>query len=84
MSYSKARSVAARLGICSRTLFRWADQGKIKRHKISARTVLFDDAEIADFIKSTFVALEGLSPNFNAAAGSKSGQEVAKQKTRLS
>ena len=53
LSFSKARSVAARLGICSKTLFRWADQGKITRHKINARLVLFSDAEVESFIRST-------------------------------
>jgi len=52
-TFSKAKPIAARLGICPRTLFRWADDGKIARHKINARVVLFDEAEIVTFIEST-------------------------------
>ena len=50
--FSKAKSIAGRLGICPRTIFRWADAGKISRHKINARVVLFDDAEVVAFIDS--------------------------------
>lgn len=52
-TFSKAKPIAVRLGICPRTLFRWADDGKIARHKINARVVLFDEAEIITFIEST-------------------------------
>lgn len=54
--FSKARSIAERLGICPRTIFRWADAGKITRHKINARVVLFDEAEVTAFIESARVA----------------------------
>ena len=50
--FSKAKSIADRLGICPRTVFRWADAGKITRHKINSRVVLFDDAEVISFIES--------------------------------
>jgi hypothetical protein len=50
--FSKARSLAERLGICPRTIFRWADAGKITRHKINARVVLFDESEINALIDS--------------------------------
>ncbi len=53
--FSKARSVAERLGICPRTIFRWADAGKIPRHKINARVVLFDEVEVIAFIESARV-----------------------------
>ena len=53
--FSKAKSIAGRLGICSRTLFRWADAGKITRHKINSRVVLFDDAEVVAFIEAARV-----------------------------
>jgi hypothetical protein len=53
--FSKAKSVAAQLGICPRTIFRWADAGKIARHKVNARVVLFDEMEIATFIESARV-----------------------------
>jgi hypothetical protein len=50
--FSKAKPIAARLGICTRTLFRWADAGLIARHKINARVVLFDEAEVVALIDS--------------------------------
>jgi len=34
--FSKARSIAERLGICPRTIFRWADAGKIARHNLGS------------------------------------------------
>lgn len=55
--FSKARSIAKRLGICPRTIFRWADAGKIARHKINARVVLFDENEVAAFIESARVGI---------------------------
>lgn len=53
--FSKARSIAERLGICPRTIFRWADAGKINRHKINARVVLFDEKEVIGLIESARV-----------------------------
>ncbi|GAB1488482.1 hypothetical protein MASR2M8_09270 [Opitutaceae bacterium] len=53
--FSKARSIAERLGICPRTLFRWADAGKITRHKINARVVLFSEEEVAAFVDAARV-----------------------------
>lgn len=53
--FSKAKSIADRLGICSRTIFRWADAGKITRHKINARVVLFDEADVVAFIEAARV-----------------------------
>lgn len=31
--FSKAKTIAEHLGVCPRTIFRWADEGKIARHK---------------------------------------------------
>ena len=53
--FSKAKSLAMRLDICPRTIFRWADQGMITRHKVNARVVLFDEAEVIAFIESARV-----------------------------
>ena len=50
--FSKAKTIAERLGVCSRTIFRWADEGKIARHKINARVVLFNEAEVMTLIQS--------------------------------
>lgn len=55
--FSKAKAVAERLGVCPRTIFRWADDGKITRHKINARVVLFDEAEVIALIESARVAV---------------------------
>ena len=54
--FAKAKPIAARLGICTRTLFRWAVAGWIARHTIYARIVLFDEAEVAALIDSSRIA----------------------------
>ena len=53
--FSKAKTIAQRLGVCPRTIFRWADDGKIGRHKINARVVLFDESEVVALIDSARV-----------------------------
>jgi hypothetical protein len=53
--FSKAKAVADRLGLCPRTIFRWADCGKLTRHKVNARVVLFDEAEVEKLIDSARV-----------------------------
>lgn len=53
--FIKAKLVADRLGVCKKTIFRWADAGLIHRHKVTARTVLFDEAEVEALIKSARV-----------------------------
>lgn len=53
--FSKAKTIAERLGVCPRTVFRWADAGRLARHKINARVVLFDEAEVLAFIESARV-----------------------------
>ncbi len=50
--FSKARAVAQRLGVCPHTIFRWANAGKITRHKINARVVLFDESEVLALLES--------------------------------
>ncbi len=54
--FSKARPLAARLGVHSKTIFRWADAGLIHRYKINERVVLFDESEVAAFIESARLA----------------------------
>ncbi len=44
--FNKAKAIARRLGVHPRTIFRWADDGKLARHKINARVVLFDEQEV--------------------------------------
>jgi hypothetical protein len=41
-----------------RTIFRWADDGKLARHKINARVVLFDEAEVTALIDSARVGTD--------------------------
>jgi predicted DNA-binding transcriptional regulator AlpA len=53
--FSKAKAVAQRLGVCPRTIFRWANAGMIARHKINARVVLFDEAEVIALIEAARV-----------------------------
>jgi predicted DNA-binding transcriptional regulator AlpA len=53
--FCKARAIADSLGLCPKTIFRWANDGKIARHKINARVVLFDEAEVIAFVESARV-----------------------------
>jgi hypothetical protein len=54
-NFSKPRRLSARTGFHTKTFFRWADAGFIHRYKINGRVVLFDDAEVIAYIKSTRV-----------------------------
>lgn len=54
--FSRARSIASKVGVCAKTLHRWADAGLLHRHKINARVVLFDEAEVMAFIESSKVS----------------------------
>jgi hypothetical protein len=53
--FSKAKVIAEKLGVCPRTIFRWADQGRIARHKINPRVVLFDEMELIALLHSARV-----------------------------
>ncbi len=53
--YSKAKPLAAKIGVCAKSLFRWADAGAISRFKLNARVVLFDEAEVERYIQSSRV-----------------------------
>jgi hypothetical protein len=55
LHFSKAKVLAQKLGVCPRTIFRWADDGKIARHKINSRVVLFDEAEVLALIEASRV-----------------------------
>ncbi|MEO9114207.1 MAG: helix-turn-helix domain-containing protein [Lacunisphaera sp.] len=77
--FRKAKSIAEQLGVCPRTVLRWADAGKITRHKINARVVLFDETEVAAFISSARVPTIGETLPPRPLQEMKSGQEVAKQ-----
>lgn len=54
-TFNKAKIVAQRLGVCRRTIFRWANAGMLTRHKINDRVVLFDEAEVMALIESARV-----------------------------
>jgi len=50
--YSRAKPLAASLGLSSRTLFRYAQAGHFARFRLNSRTTLFDVGEVTDFVKS--------------------------------
>lgn len=54
-TFSKAKTVAQRLGVCRRTIFRWANAGMLTRHKINDRVVLFDEAEVLALVEGARV-----------------------------
>ena len=55
--FIKARPLAARLGLSSRTIFRWADAGHFHRFKVNERVVLFDESEVLAFVQASRVGL---------------------------
>jgi len=83
--FSKARTIARRLDVCSRTIFRWADQGKITRHKINDRVVLFDEAEVAALIGAARVSPPGIEPEENGLVSLRLslGEELRRRRLRL-
>ena len=54
--FTKAKALAARVGLHPKTLMRWADAGLIHRFKVNERVVLFDEAEVVAFIESARVS----------------------------
>lgn len=48
--FLKARAVAARLNVSTKTVHRWAAAGHFGTHKLNARIVLFDLAEVMRFV----------------------------------
>jgi hypothetical protein len=83
--FSKARTIARRLDVCSRTIFRWADQGKITRHKINDRVVLFDEAEVAALVGEARVSPPGVAPEDNSLVSLRLslGEELRRRRLRL-
>jgi predicted DNA-binding transcriptional regulator AlpA len=53
--FIKARPLAGKLGLCPRTIFRWADAGHIHRFKINERVVHFDENEVMAFVQASRV-----------------------------
>ncbi len=62
--FGKAKVIADRLGVCPRTIFRWANDGKFARHKINDRVVLFDEGEVAAFVDAARVDNTRLAQRF--------------------
>lgn len=59
--FTRPSQLAERLGLTTRTLFRWADEGKIARYKVNPRVVLFDEADVIAHIEAGKVVSPGLS-----------------------
>jgi excisionase family DNA binding protein len=55
--FAKPKALAARVGVSKKTLFRWADAGKIHRFKVNGRLVLLDELEVVRFVESARVAV---------------------------
>lgn len=51
--FTKAKSLANKLEVHPKTIFRWADAGHIGRYKVNARVVLFDEQEVVAFIEKS-------------------------------
>ena len=54
--FSKARALAARYGICPKTLFRFSERGLIHKFKLNPRVVVFDEEQVAALFESARVS----------------------------
>ena len=52
-TFSKAKELAARLGVHPKTISRWANAGRLRKFTVTARTVLYDDAEATALIEAS-------------------------------
>lgn len=59
--FLKARAIAARLNVSTKTVHRWAAAGHFGIHKLNARIVLFDLAEVMRFVESARVGGNGVT-----------------------
>ncbi len=53
--FSRAKPLAASLGITTRTLFRYSQRGLISRYRLNARVTIYSVAEVTAFITSARV-----------------------------
>lgn len=53
--FLKAKPIAARFGVCPKTIHRWANAGFVHQYKVTARVVLFDEAEVEKFVAAARV-----------------------------
>ena len=53
LRFIPAKTAAAIMNVHPKTIFRWADLGLIHRHRLNARVVLFDEAEVLAFIRAS-------------------------------
>lgn len=57
--FRKALTVASNIGLHPKTIHRWAAAGLIRRYKVNDRVVLFDEAEVQQFIRGACVSAQG-------------------------
>ena len=73
--FSRARILANRYGICSRTVFRFADRGLINRYRVNARLVMFADDEVAAMFESSRAGKTALVVSESKPTGGHAGAE---------
>jgi hypothetical protein len=71
--FSKARAIAARYGLCPKTIFRLADKGQIHRFKLNERVVLFDDNEVAALFEAARIPITVPMSQFKGLARTQMG-----------
>ena len=54
-SFSRAKPLAASLGLSARTLSRYAQKSLIKKYRLNARVTLYEIAEVRAFIEAAKV-----------------------------
>ena len=52
VGFDKAKGIARKLGLHSKTITRWGDAGRITKFKLSSRVVLYSEREIAELIQA--------------------------------
>jgi excisionase family DNA binding protein len=58
-TFSKVGVIAARLGVCTRTVKRWANEGRIRRYKVTSRTVLYSEQDVAAILSKAATGVGG-------------------------
>jgi len=56
-TYSKAKDIAKKIGLCPKTISRWSEKGLVKKYKISQRLCLYDEQDVYDYIEAGCVSL---------------------------
>ena len=54
-TYLRAKDIAKKLGLCSKTIGRWSDKGHFKKYKVSDRLCLYDERDVLNYISDACI-----------------------------